>query len=155
MVIISCRIHGCIVFFSHSVPLKQKVKKSFWRDEQKDGTVLQIKDEGAAMDVDSTGLGPVSFSTLASRKVEEVGSANPVADFEALLARRDSTEWVGKAIQGMQKMIIDLLDSAYNGNSYEKALACLVALRSGCVIQGVISQLCPSHWLYYLIKLQL
>lgn len=105
MVIISCRIHGCIVFFSHSVPLKQKVKKSFWRDEQKDGTVLQIKDEGAAMDVDSTGLGPVSFSTLASRKVEEVGSANPVADFEALLARRDSTEWVGKAIQGMQKMI--------------------------------------------------
>jgi ATP-dependent DNA helicase 2 subunit 2 len=86
------------------------------------------------MEVDS--VGPAS----SSRKVEEVGSANPVADFEALLARRDSPEWVGKAIQGMKKMIMDLLDSAYNGNTYEKALACLVALRSGCVIQEVLSQ---------------
>lgn len=124
---------------SHSLFFKQKVKKSFWRDEQKDENMLQIKDEGAAMEVDSTALGPVSFSSLTSRKVEEVGSANPVADFEALLARRDSTEWVGKAIQGMEKMIFDLLDSAYNGNTYEKALACLDALRSGCVIQEVIN----------------
>ncbi|KAG0556988.1 hypothetical protein KC19_11G093300 [Ceratodon purpureus] len=122
--------------FSQVLPLiqntqKEKGKKSFWRDK-KDDNLLQIKDE-AGMEVDS--VGPVSFSSLASRKVEEVGSANPVADFEALLARRDSPEWVGKAIQGMKKMIMDLLDSAYNGNTYEKALACLVALRSGCVIQ--------------------
>lgn len=107
--------------------------------------MLQIKDEEAGMEVDS--VGPVSFSSLASRKVEEVGSVNPVADFEALLARRDSPEWVGKAIQGMKKMIMDLLDSAYSGNTYEKALACLVALRSGCVVQEVMSQLCPSLWL--------
>jgi len=125
------------LFFLSLFLFEQKVKKSFWRDEQKDEKVLQIKDEGAAMEVDSAGLGPVSFSSLASRKVEEVGSADPVADFEALMARRDSSEWVGKAIQGMEKMIIDLLDSAYNGNTYEKALACLVALRSGCVIQEV------------------
>jgi hypothetical protein len=29
------------------------------------------------------------------------------------------------------------LDSAYSGNTYEKALSCLCALRSGCVVQQV------------------
>ena len=75
-----------------------------------------------------------------------------MADFEALLARRDSTEWVGKAIQGMEKMIFDLLDSAYNGNTYEKALACLDALRSGCVIQEVIN-ISPVYWLCSIINI--
>lgn len=122
------------------------MKKSFWKDEKKDENLPQIKDEnmlqikdenqpqvkdeGVSMDVDSAGLKSVS-----SRKVEEVGRVDPVADFEALLARRDSPEWVGKAIQGMEKVIIDLLDSAH----YEKALTCLAALRSGCVIHGVLN----------------
>lgn len=115
--------------------IQENGKKSFWKGERRDGNVLQIKDEPAFMDVDMKNPGSVSFNSLASRKVEEIGSANPVADFEALMARRDSPEWVGKAIQGMKKMIYDLLDSAYNGNTYEKALACLISLRLGCVIQ--------------------
>lgn len=92
---------------------------------------LEIKDE-AAMDV-----GPISFSSLVSKQVEEVGITNPVQDFEVLLARRDSSEWVPKALQGMKKIIDDLLDSAYSGNTYEKVLSCLCALRSGCVVQQV------------------
>lgn len=120
---------------STSIFKQENGKKSFWKGERRDGNVLQIKDEPAFMDVDMKNPGSVSFNSLASRKVEEIGSANPVADFEALMARRDSPEWVGKAIQGMKKMIYDLLDSAYNGNTYEKALACLISLRLGCVIQ--------------------
>lgn len=109
---------------------KEKGRKRFWRERVKDGEVpLEIKDE-AAMDV-----GPISFSSLVSKQVEEVGIANPVQDFEVLLARRDSSEWVPKALQGMKKIIDDLLDSAYSGNTYEKALSCLCALRSGCVVQ--------------------
>lgn len=115
---------------------KEKGKRSFWRDKLKDGEPLQIKDEEAAMDVDSTG-GPISFSKLAPMQVDKVRTADPVKDFETLLARRDSPEWVGKAVQGMKKMIVELLESSYNGNTYEKALACLVALRSGCVVQEV------------------
>lgn len=124
---------------STSIFKQENGKKSFWKGERRDGNVLQIKDEPAFMDVDMKNPGSVSFNSLASRKVEENGSANPVADFEALMARRDSPEWVGKAIQGMKKMIYDLLDSAYNGNTYEKALACLISLRLGCVIQEVLS----------------
>ncbi len=98
----------------------------------KDGEVpLEIKDE-AAMDV-----GPISFSSLVSKQVEEVGITNPVQDFEVLLARCDSGEWLPKALQGMKKIIDDLLDSAYSGNTYEKALCCLCALHSGCLVQQI------------------
>lgn len=89
------------------------------------------------MDVDTAAGGQISFSSLGGRQVEEVGSVDPVKDFEALLARRDSPDWVEKALKGMKRMINDLLDSSYNGNTFEKALACLVALRSGCVVQEV------------------
>jgi len=109
---------------------KEKGRKRFWRERVKDEEVpLEIKDE-VVMDV-----GPISFSSLVSKQVEEVGITNPVQDFEVLLARCDSGEWVPKALQGMKKIIDDLLDSAYCGNTYEKALCCLCALRSGCVVQ--------------------
>lgn len=81
--------------------------------------------------------GQLSFDSLTARKVSEVGSIQPVQDFEAMLARRDSDEWVLKAIREMKKLIIDFLDSAYKGNTYEKTMACLSALRKGCVEQEV------------------
>ncbi|KAL2644979.1 hypothetical protein R1flu_012566 [Riccia fluitans] len=114
---------------------KENGDRKFWKDrlegeEEKPG--LLVGGEEAMQTEDGK---PLSLEFLTGKKVEEVGSLNPVQDFEALLARRDSDKWVGKAIKEMKKIITDLLDSAYNGNTYEKAMACLVALRNGCVVQ--------------------
>ncbi|EFJ38580.1 hypothetical protein SELMODRAFT_74928, partial [Selaginella moellendorffii] len=112
--------------------LKTKNSTKFWKDRIE--AAAKDDDAEAKPDVDTSGSG-LSFDSFATRQVEEVGSLNPVQDFQTLLARRDSDEWVGKAIQGMKKIIIDLLDSSYKGNTYDKALTCLAALRSGCVMQ--------------------
>eukprot|EP00250_Pteridium_aquilinum_P033977 c6789_g1_i1 orf=114-2246(+) len=110
---------------------EQKGKRShqFWKEtkQEEDGR----GEEDSVMDD-----GQISFDSLTVRKVSEVGSIQPVQDFEAMLARRDSDEWVLKAIREMKKLIIDLLDSAYKANTYEKTMACLSALRKGCVEQG-------------------
>ena len=88
----------------------------------------------------------ISYDSLAARKTEQVGSLTPVQDFEAMLARRDSGEWFPKAIREMKKLITDLLDSSYKGNTYHKAMDCFVALRNGCVQQevGVLVMSFPS-----------
>ncbi|KAG6547300.1 hypothetical protein Mapa_011237 [Marchantia paleacea] len=110
----------------------EKGGRKFWkyRLEREDNAALPGEDILQTEDGK-----PLTFEFLTGKKVEHVGSLNPVEDFEALLARRDSDQWVSKAIKGMKKIITDLLNSAYNGNTYEKAMACLIALRRGCVIQ--------------------
>ncbi|KAI5059201.1 hypothetical protein GOP47_0025520 [Adiantum capillus-veneris] len=70
-----------------------------------------------------------------ARGEEDSGMTDPVQDFQAMLARGDSDEWVTKAIRQMKKLIVNFLDSAYKGNTYEKSMACLSAMRKGCVEQ--------------------
>lgn len=110
-------------------PKKDKASKRFWRDKP------SLSEEAAGKDAGDDGQNGVSFDSLAARKTEQIGSSTPVQDFEAMLARRDSDEWVPKAIREMKKLITDLLDSSYKGNTYHKAMDCLVALRNGCVQQ--------------------
>lgn len=78
-------------------------------------------------------------------KVETIGDVTPVPDFEAMISRRDSPEWVSKAIYGMKIRICDLVESSYEGDTYPKGLECLVALRRGCVIEQVNILLSPMN----------
>ncbi|KAH9302338.1 hypothetical protein KI387_013921, partial [Taxus chinensis] len=112
-------------------PKKDKASRSFWRDKPSlpEEVGKDVGDDFADLQSD------ISFDSLAARKVEQVGGLTPVQDFEAMLARRDSDEWVPKAIREMKKLITDLLDNSYNRNTYNKSLDCLIALRSGCVQQ--------------------
>lgn len=70
-------------------------------------------------------------------KVETLGDLTSVSDFEAILSRRDSPEWVSKAIFAMKNKILDLVENSLEGDNYPKALECLIALRKGCVIEQV------------------
>ena len=81
-------------------------------------------------------------------KVETIGDSTPVTDFEAMISRRDSPEWVSKAIFGMKNKVFDLVENSYEGDTYQKALECLIALRRGCVIEQVIILLSPFHHIY-------
>ncbi|GAB2235001.1 hypothetical protein Droror1_Dr00004277 [Drosera rotundifolia] len=64
-------------------------------------------------------------------KVDKLGKSNPVEDFEAMLSRRESPDWVNKAITQMKNKILDLVKES----SYSKVIECLVALRKGCVLE--------------------
>lgn len=70
-----------------------------------------------------------------TENIGEIGDLNPVQDFEAMLAKRSSSEWVQKAIEEMQKYTTALLQNSYEGNTYRKALECVVALRKACIIE--------------------
>ncbi|PWA51740.1 Ku70/Ku80 beta-barrel domain-containing protein [Artemisia annua] len=98
--------------------LREKPSGSF------EGGVGKIEDQSTD--------GVASTSTV---KIETIGDLTPVQDFEAMISRRDSPEWVSKAIYGMKNKVIDLVESSYEGDTYPKALECLVALRKGCVIE--------------------
>ncbi|XP_031113355.1 ATP-dependent DNA helicase 2 subunit KU80 [Ipomoea triloba] len=79
---------------------------------------------------------PIDFIEHASKvKPEKIGNINPVQDFEDMISRRDSPEWVNKAIQEMKNKIFYLVESSHEGDTYQKALECLVALRNGCIVE--------------------
>ncbi|OMP00597.1 hypothetical protein COLO4_12548 [Corchorus olitorius] len=68
-------------------------------------------------------------------QVEKVGDLTPVHDFEVLMARRDSPDWVVKAIKEMRNLILQLLMKSHEGDNYIKAVECIAALRKGCILE--------------------
>ncbi|KAL8142208.1 hypothetical protein V2J09_015240 [Rumex salicifolius] len=66
-------------------------------------------------------------------KIETIGELTPVQDFEAMLSRRDSPDWVHQALKQMRSKILDLIEDSCDNN--RKALECLIALRKGCVVE--------------------
>ncbi|XP_020179005.1 ATP-dependent DNA helicase 2 subunit KU80 [Aegilops tauschii subsp. strangulata] len=70
-----------------------------------------------------------------TEKVGKIGDVNPVKDFEAMLAERSSSIWVQKAIEEMKKYTTNLVQNSLQGDYYEKALECFVALRKACIIE--------------------
>ncbi|ESW31064.1 hypothetical protein PHAVU_002G205800 [Phaseolus vulgaris] len=78
---------------------------------------------------------PPNLIENASVKVEKIGDLTPAQDFEALISRRDSPDWVVKAINEMKNKIFDLVEDSHEGDNYPKALECLVVLRKGCILE--------------------
>ncbi|CAM0878222.1 unnamed protein product [Alopecurus aequalis] len=70
-----------------------------------------------------------------TEKVGKIGNPNPVQDFEAMLAERSSSAWVLKAIEEMKNYITALIQNSPQGDYYQKALECFVALRKACIIE--------------------
>lgn len=98
-------------------------KRSFTSDEDAKGNITAQ---------------PVNLIENTPIKVEKIGDLTPVQDFEALISRRDSPNWVVKAINEMKNKIFDLVEDSHEGDNYPKALECLVALRKGCILEQVI-----------------
>ncbi|KAF9618590.1 hypothetical protein IFM89_002285 [Coptis chinensis] len=106
-------------------PKLKKSSKRLWRDKP----TMSDEEPDGALDFDTQ---TVNEST---EKVEKIGNSTPVQDFEAMMARRDSKVWVDKAIKDMKSHIFDLVENSYKGDTYDKALDCLVALRKGCILE--------------------
>ncbi|XP_020683289.1 ATP-dependent DNA helicase 2 subunit KU80-like [Dendrobium catenatum] len=50
-----------------------------------------------------------------------------------MMARRDGSKWVEKAIKEMQDHIYDLLENSYKRDNHLNATECLIALRNSCI----------------------
>uniref|UniRef100_A0A0A9E3K7 Pco139890 n=1 Tax=Arundo donax TaxID=35708 RepID=A0A0A9E3K7_ARUDO len=65
-----------------------------------------------------------------------------------MLAKRSSSTWVQKAIEEMKKYTTALLENSREGDTYQKALECFVALRNACIIEQE-----PQEFNQFLIKI--
>ncbi|GAB2274418.1 ATP-dependent DNA helicase II subunit 2 [Dionaea muscipula] len=110
--------------------IKKKAKrwreKPYGSDEEKDM-------EASASDVEKLKASTATESTVT--EIDKIGDSTPVQDFEVLISRRESPDWVNKAIKQMRNKILDLVEDSYKGDNYNKALECLVAFRKGCVLE--------------------
>ncbi|CAK7347919.1 unnamed protein product [Dovyalis caffra] len=93
-----------------------------------------------------------AINALAVRpiKVEKIGDSSPVQDFEAMMSRRDSPDWVSKAIKDMENKIHNLVENSYEGDNHGKALECLLALRKGCILEQEPKQF--NDFLHHLLN---
>lgn len=118
--------------FRRAFELKEnpKLKKSSRRIREKPSGSNEEGDGIAA-------AGQALDATEHTSEVEDqpIGDSNPVEDFEAMISRRDSPHWVSKALQSMKDKILNLVEKSIEGNTYQKALECLVALRKGCILE--------------------
>ncbi|KAL6569394.1 ATP-dependent DNA helicase II subunit 2 [Orobanche minor] len=107
-----------------------KLKKSSRR-------VLREKPSGSneGEGIGTSGQAMDAVESTSKVKVEKIGDSDPVQDFEAMISRRDSPQWVSKAIQSMKDKIFNLVENSFDGDTYLKALECLVALRKGCILE--------------------
>ncbi|RZC73221.1 hypothetical protein C5167_048703 [Papaver somniferum] len=114
--------------------LFQAIKKSARRLlNEKPSSSHKDELEGA---VDALGHQAVlSLKNESSQMVDKVGSETPIEDFEAMMTRKGRADWVDKAIKDMKNLIFDLVENSYEGNTYQKAVDCLVALRKGCILE--------------------
>ncbi|KAL9385590.1 hypothetical protein Peur_022600 [Populus x canadensis] len=112
--------------FYKSFELKEnpRLKKSSKR-------LLEKKPSGSDEDYQDT----TNALAVKPVKVEKIGDSSPVQDFEAMMSRRDSPDWVSKAIQDMKNKIYSLVENSYDGDNHGKALECLLALRKGCILE--------------------
>ncbi|KAJ3300854.1 X-ray repair cross-complementing protein 5 [Blyttiomyces sp. JEL0837] len=77
----------------------------------------------------------MNLAAISEQMIDNVSSANPVADFQAMIRRRD-VDLVETAIDQMIKIITDLVRQSFGSQFYPKALSALKALRKGCMEQS-------------------
>ncbi|PIA45053.1 hypothetical protein AQUCO_01700540v1 [Aquilegia coerulea] len=119
----------CKQFELKENPKIKKTLKRLWRDKP---AISSEEPEGAG------GLDTRTVNSLkreSAAKVDRIGNSTPIQDFEAMMTRRDSKIWVDKAIKDMKNLVVDLVENSQNGNTYDKVVDCLVALRKGCILE--------------------
>lgn len=62
----------------------------------------------------------------------QISEVNPIEDFLAFISDRGQDR-TAAAVEQMQAVILKLIQHAFRGNTYEKALECLKVLRQGCL----------------------
>lgn len=69
--------------------------------------------------------------------IQSVGTIDPVADFQAIIARRD-VDLVSSAVSQLSDRIKTLVASSAGSSLFPKAAACLRVLREACIVQDEV-----------------
>ncbi|XP_031483771.1 ATP-dependent DNA helicase 2 subunit KU80 [Nymphaea colorata] len=125
-------------------PKIKKSSKRLFKDKPSTSNEDIRQDEDNVSDVQSV----ISFENSSMGKIVKIGNATPVQDFQAMLSRRDGQECVTDAIEGMKKVITGFIENGLNSDTCQKAIECLVALRSGCVIEQEPNEF--NHFMHHL-----
>lgn len=134
------KVHKCF-----ELKENPKMKKSSKRIREKPlGSDEERNDVDAALDTKRL----LTAENSSMDKVNQIGDLTPVQDFEAMLSRRDSPDWVHRALREMRSKIHNLVEDSCD--KYNKALECLLALRKGCVIEQEPKQF--NDFIRYLSK---
>jgi ATP-dependent DNA helicase 2 subunit 2 len=83
--------------------------------------------------------GGQDLGALLGDKADSIGTTDPVRDFNDMMNRRD-VDLVDKAIEEMQSVAFKLLRDSIADQYYEKALACVQALRKGCIKEDEVEK---------------
>lgn len=114
------------------VQTKEKVQTRYWANSNVDELRLEsyaLDDSGKKQKSDEKNI---SIDSIIEGGTSDVGSIDPVKDFEKMISRRD-VDLVDKAIEQMKDRILQLLNDSVKDQLYPKAFDCVKALRSGCV----------------------
>jgi len=74
-----------------------------------------------------------SLADLMENRVTQVGSVDPVKDFERMLKRRDDPTLIDSAFNQMIQMICELVLNSFADTQFDKAIECCKSLRKSCV----------------------
>jgi ATP-dependent DNA helicase 2 subunit 2 len=64
--------------------------------------------------------------------MKAIGSVDPIGDFKAMIGDR-KTDRVNSALKQMRDIIDKYIKNSMQGDIYDKALECLMALREACI----------------------
>lgn len=79
-----------------------------------------------------TKLGDDSLKSLAGEKVSVINSTDPVGDFKKMIHRRDM-DMVEEAFSQLKKMVINIVDSSFMNQNFEKAIDCVKVMREEAI----------------------
>lgn len=116
----------CHLYELKENPKRKKSSRLAWKNNAtaSDGEPDENKNDTMKLIQDSSSL-----------KIEKIEDENPTCDFEAMIARRDGSKWVKEAIKQMKDYIYNLLENSFEGDTYAKAIECLVSLRKACTLE--------------------
>ncbi|XP_065070753.1 X-ray repair cross-complementing protein 5-like [Rhopilema esculentum] len=127
-------------------PTIDKIKELFPLAEiskKKNKNVFQISEESTEPKLKRMKIanenenGEPSFARLASSCITEVGTADPVKDYQLLLHNSNSSTF-REVSQQLAKRILQLVNDSFLDQYYQKALDCLKALRQESLQGGEI-----------------
>jgi len=117
---------------------EEKSKKVFWKESLLQQKPVQldsyIADNSKKRKRDED-FQNISLDDIVKTGKTRVESATPVQDFNEMISRRD-IDLVDRAIEEMEKVIVNLIEVSLKDNLYGKAMECLQALRTGLFENG-------------------
>ena len=104
-------------------------KRVYWKDliKREEDRLVKMQEEAEA---EKLKFGDKDGDD--DKKVKEIGSVNPIADFRNIVKDK-KVDRVAEGINLMQKMIERIINVSLKGDLFGKAIDCLKELRNACV----------------------